>query len=99
MNEEKEPKIVRITWLDSYSGGDGWIRLTEHTPAPLRVTSIGYLVAETENTYSVSHSYAEETEETAEQAFGLIVIPKVAVTSFCHLHASLFEREQKLLWT
>lgn len=84
-------KVVCIHWVDSYGSGC-WEPIKDQRPQLLNVVSIGYLVGETEHTYSISSTYADETEDTPEQAFGVLVIPKVAVTSFCELDFSLFEK-------
>ena len=73
--------LIRLTWLDSYGASSGWERLDDFTPSRLLVESVGFSVYEDDDLLCLAGSYAPESDRTAEQANGIISIPKCCIVS------------------
>ena len=73
--------LLYLTWRDSYGASPGWERLDEFTASPLVVESVGFSVYEDDQLLCLAGSYAPESEHTAEQANGIITIPKCSIVS------------------
>ncbi len=81
----KEVKLIE--WYDSYGVSSGWEDISSFQPNELVIKSIGFVLYEDENIISLTGNYSEETDRTAEQANGIITIPKCCVkkiTSVCY---------------
>jgi hypothetical protein len=73
-----EYKIKKIKWLDSYGCTNSW-RPIEKITEKLICETIGYVISETDELISLANSISYETEETIEQANGVMTIPKVSI--------------------
>jgi|ADurb_H2B_01_Slu_FD_contig_31_302287_length_416_multi_2_in_0_out_0_2 hypothetical protein len=73
----KEIRLIR--WYDSYGVSAGWENLSDFHPNELLIESIGFVLYEDENIISLTGNYSCETDNTAEQANGIITIPKCCV--------------------
>ena len=73
----KEVKLIE--WYDSYGVSSGWEDITLFKPNDLVIKSIGFVLYEDENIISLTGNYSQETDRTAEQANGIITIPKCSV--------------------
>lgn len=71
-------KIKKIKWLDSYGCTNSW-RKIENITEKLICETVGYVISETDELISLANSIAYETEETVEQANGIMTIPKVSI--------------------
>lgn len=71
-------KIKKIKWLDSYGCTNSW-RKIENITEKLFCETVGFVVSETDELISLANSIAFETEETVEQANGVMTIPKVSI--------------------
>jgi hypothetical protein len=67
-------KEVRIHWLDARSE-DGWIEQEELDICAAKITTIGYLIDETEEVVCIANSKEEKTSQLS----GIIIIPKVCI--------------------
>lgn len=72
-------EIRLVIWTDSYGATGGWSDVENFTPQSLLVKSIGFVIYEDDKLISLSGSYAEETDNTLEQANGIITIPKCCI--------------------
>ena len=72
-------KIKKIKWLDSYGCTNSW-RKIENITEKLICETVGYVISETDELISLANSIAYETDETVEQANGVMTIPKVSIT-------------------
>lgn len=68
-------KILCIKWLDSYGVQSGWQPTDDYPANKLVITSLGKVVYEDDDVISVSGNFADETENTAKQANGVISNP------------------------
>ena len=76
---------VKIKWNDSYGVQAGWKDISDYSANLLEVVSFGIIIYEDDKVIALAHNYAKETENTYEQANGIMVIPKlcvVEITSF-----------------
>jgi hypothetical protein len=73
-------KIEYIEWVDSFGCSSGW---SEVRPIETLLTckTVGFVVSENDYIISLANSIAEETNETKEQANGIMTIPKVSITN------------------
>jgi uncharacterized membrane protein YcgQ (UPF0703/DUF1980 family) len=70
-------KAVQIVWLDSAST-DKWTRSDVEDLSPVTITSIGYIVKETDDYLAITHSI-DTHEGRLIQFAGFITIPKAAI--------------------
>lgn len=68
-----------IEWVDSYGVLPGWQEIGDYTACELVITSVGFKIYENDKVIALAHNYAEETDNTPEQANGIMVIPKVCI--------------------
>lgn len=73
----KEIKLIK--WYDSYGVSSGWEDVSTFKPNNLLIESIGFVLYEDDKIISLTGNYANETDRTAEQANGIITIPKCSV--------------------
>lgn len=78
---KREREKVIIEWSDSYGATERWENLENYNPILLTVTTAGTKVYEDDKVIAVASSYARETEYTAEQANGIMVIPVKCITT------------------
>ncbi|WP_158728728.1 MULTISPECIES: hypothetical protein [unclassified Flavobacterium] len=71
-------KIKKIKWLDSYGCTNRWAKI-ESIAEKLICETVGFVISETDELISLANSIAYETEETVEQANGVMTIPKVSI--------------------
>jgi hypothetical protein len=71
--------IIKIRWNDSYGVDSSWKDISEYKAVLLIITSWGRVIFEDDDVIALAHNYAEETENTCEQANGIMVIPKSCV--------------------
>jgi hypothetical protein len=71
--------IKYVKWHDSYGVGAGWEDISDFQPNELLIESIGFVLYEDEKIISLTGNYADETDRTAQQANGIITIPKCCV--------------------
>jgi hypothetical protein len=72
-------KIVTIKWQDSYGVETGWQDISEYKANLCIINSWGKVIYEDDKIISLAHNYADETENTCQQANGIMVIPKVCI--------------------
>lgn len=85
--------IVCIKWLDSYGVQTGWQPLYGYKANKLEITSVGKIIYEDNDVVSVAGNFADETENTEEQANGIMTIPKVCITSISYASLASFCQE------
>lgn len=68
-----------IKWVDSYGVLSGWTDLAEYNPNLLVIESAGKIISQTNDVVALAHNYPDATENTPQQANGIMVIPKKAV--------------------
>lgn len=92
----KEGEFVYIRWVDSYGVLSGWLDISEYNPQILIIESIGKIIKLTDDIVALAHNYSDVTENTPEQANGIIVIPRIAIKEVISFSSYLqFELEQK----
>jgi hypothetical protein len=74
------PKLVEIVWDDSCSV-DGWTDLAYWDIPIHHITTVGFLVKETETHIAVAGSYRERTEEDGPEVCCIMCIPKATILS------------------
>jgi hypothetical protein len=74
-------QTVTIKWTDSYGVDSGWKDVSDYSAVPLTVTSYGKIIYEDDKVVALAHNYAEATDNTCEQANGIMVIPLACVVS------------------
>lgn len=68
-------KILEITWIDA-CGGDAWIEVGDLKAKKIsRITTVGYLVKEKEDSITLTMSFDEEHEMYG----AFLVIPKINI--------------------
>jgi len=67
--------FVLVEWIDSRSM-DGWLRQSELETTPANIRSVGWIVAESENSIVLAGTSAPELDQFA----GMMVIPKCCLT-------------------
>lgn len=72
---------VEVKWLDSYGVQSGWQDISGYSAEKLEITSWGVIIFMNDDIISLAHNYSEETENTLQQANGIMVIPKACITS------------------
>lgn len=77
--------IVKVQWKDSYGVTCGWRDISDFTASPLVITSYGKIIYDDEEVIAITGNYAEETENTVEQANGIMTIPKCCIVSITSL--------------
>lgn len=78
MSIDKEVKIIKITWSDSYGCTSAWEPKTDISTL-LICNSVGFLINETNEIIVLANSIANETDRTIEQVNGIMVIPKKSI--------------------
>lgn len=78
-------KLILIEWVDSHGCTPSWTSLENYRAVLPIMKSVGWLVFEDENLYSVCGNISEETESTVFQGNGIMTIPKKAVLSLIEL--------------
>lgn len=81
-------ELLQIEWVDSSGVQGGWQFLEDFNTELVKVTSVGFLVKETEELIALSLNYGKETINSPEQINGVITIPKCAITSISSLEVS-----------
>ena len=81
MDEKYLDKVVSVIWTDSYGVLPGWQDISDFTAEPCIVNSWGRIIYEDSNLISLAHNYSLETNNSPLQANGIIVIPKVCISS------------------
>jgi len=76
----KTKYINYIEWIDSFGCSSGWSEI-QPIETVLICMSVGFVVSENDKTISLANSVAYETEDTKEQANGIMTIPKVSIIS------------------
>ncbi len=76
--ESQKYKIELIEWVDSFGCSSGWSEI-QQINTYLKCITIGFVVSETDNTVSLANSIALETDDTKEQANGIMTIPLVCI--------------------
>lgn len=77
--------LVRIRWKDSYGVISGWRDIADFTASPLLITSYGIIIYDNNDVIAITGNYAEETDNTIEQANGIMTIPKCCITDITSL--------------
>lgn len=72
---------VEVKWLDSFGVQSGWQDISGYNTDKLVITSWGKVIYENNDIISLAHNYAEETQDTVEQANGVMTIPKACIIS------------------
>ncbi len=72
-------EFVYIKWVDSYGVLSGWTDLAEYNPNLLVIESVGKIISQTNDVVALAHNYSDATENTPQQANGIMVIPKKAI--------------------
>lgn len=75
----KEGEFIYIKWVDSYGVLSGWVDLSEYKPNLLIIESVGRVIEANDEVVAIAHNYSDVTENTPQQANGIIVIPKRAI--------------------
>ena len=75
----KEGEFVYIKWVDSYGVLSGWVDLSEYSPNLLMIESVGRVIEVNDEIVAIAHNYSDVTENTPQQANGIMVIPRVAI--------------------
>ena len=73
-------ELVKVKWTDSYGVTTGWQDVSDYKADKIEVVSAGTIIYENDDVVSLAHNYAEATDDTPEQANGIMVIPKVCIT-------------------
>ena len=81
-------EAVKIEWVDSSGVQGGWQFLDDFNTELVRVTSVGFIVEETDDLIALSSNYAESTINSPEQVNGVMTIPKCAIISISSLETS-----------
>ncbi len=95
----KEGDFVYIKWVDSYGALSGWTDLSEYDPNLLVIESVGKVIRLNDDIVALAHNYSDVTENTPQQANGIMVIPQRAIlesisfSSYLEL-ASMPKRQQ-----
>lgn len=79
-----EYKIKKIKWLDSYGCTNRWKEI-ENITEKLICETVGFVISETSDLISLANSIAYETDETVEQANGIMTIPKVSIVEIIEI--------------
>ena len=78
-------KLLLIEWVDSHSPTDRWIKLEDlddSSEEPLYCRSVGWLFSETKECLTLLPTIGgEKNKVIADQAHGIMTIPKKAITS------------------
>lgn len=72
-------EFVYIKWVDSYGVLSGWTNLSGYNPNLLVIESVGKIISQTNDVVALAHNYSDATENTPQQANGIMVIPKKAI--------------------
>ncbi len=92
----KEGEFVYIRWVDSYGVLSGWLDISEYNPQILIIESVGKIIKQTDDIVALAHNYSDVTENTPQQANGIMVIPRIAIKEVISFSSYLqFELEQK----
>jgi len=80
MKTKSKYKVELIEWLDSFGCSSSWSEI-QPIETVLMCKSVGFVISENDKTVSLANSVAYETEDTKEQANGIMTIPKVSINS------------------
>ena len=84
----KEPRLVLVEWVDSYCSS-GWRDLQEMRPEVMRCRSAGWIASEDADCIVLAPHVSDEDHGDAEaQGNGIMVIPKLAISSIAELTSS-----------
>lgn len=72
---------VEVKWLDSYGVQSGWQDISSYSAEKLEITSWGVVIFMDDDIISLAHNFSEATENTLQQANGIMAIPKACITS------------------
>lgn len=86
-------KLVSIRWIDSYMDS-GWREITDFSANRLEIRSLGKVVYEDESVVSLAHNFADETDNTPQQANGIMTIPKSCILEITCVCLSASEQER-----
>lgn len=75
----KNGEFVYIKWIDSYGVLSGWTDLSGYNPNLLFIESVGKIISNNDDVVALAHNYSDETDNTPEQANGIMVIPKKSI--------------------
>ena len=87
-------RIEYIEWIDSFGCSSGWSEI-KPIETVLICVSVGFVVSENDKTISLANSVAYETEDTKEQANGIMTIPKVSIISRKELKQQIWKEHTK----
>ena len=95
----KEERILKIVWVDSFGATGGWQDISEYQPEELVITSVGIPIYEDEKMVALAPNYAKTTKYTSEQANGVMVIPRCSIRSitsclFCQEPVSIPKQQE-----
>lgn len=71
-------KIERIEWVDSFGCTSTWSEI-KPINSILICQTVGFVIFENEHVISIANSIANETDNTIEQANGVMTIPLVCI--------------------
>lgn len=77
-------RLVRVEWEDSAQPIAAWTWVDEHSPAPVRCVSVGYLIAEKNGTVAVASNLGDVGRDRV-QASGIIQIPRRCIIRMVEL--------------
>ena len=81
-------RLVLIEWVDSYCS-TGWRELEDMVPEVMRCRSAGWVAAEDDDCIILApHIGAEGHDDANAQGNGIMVIPKLSISSLVDLSAS-----------
>jgi hypothetical protein len=71
-------KIEIVEWIDSFGCTSTWSEIKPISTI-LICQTVGFVISENEDVISIANSVAEETDNTVEQANGIMTIPKACI--------------------
>jgi hypothetical protein len=69
-------KLIAVEWIDS-SGANGWNRVSETPQAPERIRSIGWVIAESDESITIAPHMT--TDQDDQNCMGALTIPKACI--------------------
>jgi len=76
--------LVQVEWEDSAQPIAAWTWIDEHSPAPVRCISVGYLIDEKAGTIALAANLGDIAQER-KQASGIIQIPRRCIIKMVEL--------------
>lgn len=73
--------LTIMEWVDSSGVQSGWQFLEDFQTELVHVTSVGFVIKETDEFIALAQNYGVETTNSPEQINGVITIPKAAILS------------------